>query len=111
MPKNFPLEPGGVLGDADVLRAVLALRVAAAERVPARIRTVRGAGELTFVLASGLELRLGEDAEIALKLAAAKEIVPLLDPPALGGPAYLDLSVPERPVAGRTLNSEVEVES
>jgi cell division septal protein FtsQ len=111
VPKTFPLETGTVVGDAEVLRSVLALRVVAAEGFPARIRTVRGRdGELTFVLASGPELRLGEDTEIALKLAAAREILPLLEPAALGGPTYLDLSVPERPVAGTTLNSEVEVE-
>jgi hypothetical protein len=111
VPKTFPLETGTVVGDAEVRRSVLALRVVAAEGFPARIRTVRGRdGELTFVLASGPELRLGEDTEIALKLAAAREILPLLEPAALGGPTYLDLSVPERPVAGTTLNSEVEVE-
>jgi hypothetical protein len=91
---------------------VLALRTAGAEGLGARIRTVRGrGGEVTFVLASGLELRLGEDSELPLKLAAAREILPLLDPPGLGGPTYLDLSVPKWPVAGTTLNSEVEAES
>lgn len=111
VPKALPVERGLVVGDAEVRRSVLALRTVSAERLPARIRTVRGrGGELTFVLASGLELRFGEDTELALKVAAAREILPLLDQPALGGPTYLDLSVPERPVAGTTLNSEVEVE-
>jgi cell division septal protein FtsQ len=111
LPKSFPLERGDLVGDTEVLRSVLALRAVAAEELAVRIRTVRGrGGELTFVLASGLELRLGEDAELALKVAAAGEILPLLDPPGLGGPTYLDLSVPERPVAGTTLKSEVEVE-
>jgi len=111
LPKSFPLERGAIVGDAKVRRSVLALRVVASEGLPARVRTVRGGGELTLVLASGLELRLGEDAALALKVAAAREILPLLDPPALGGPTYLDLSVPERPVAGTTLNSQVETES
>jgi cell division protein FtsQ len=111
LPRSFALEQGAIVGDAEVLRSVLALRAVAAERLPARVRTVRGDGELTLVLASGLELRLGEDAELALKVAAAREILPLLDPPGLGGPTYVDLSVPERPVAGTTLNSQVETES
>jgi cell division septal protein FtsQ len=111
LPKTFPLERGDVVGDTEILRSVLALRVVASEELAVRIRTVRGrGGELTFVLASGLELRLGEDTELALKVAAAREILPLLDRPGLGGPTYLDLSVPERPVAGTTLKSEVEVE-
>ena len=112
LPRTFALERGAILGDREVLRSVLALRVVAEEGLPARVRTVRGrGGELTLVLAGGLELRLGEDTELPLKLAAAREILPLLDPPGLGGPTYLDLSVPERPVAGTTLNSQVEDES
>jgi hypothetical protein len=59
--------------------------------------------DLTFVLRSGLELRLGDIREVPLKLAVASEIVPGLL--ARGGYAYLDVSVPERPVAGATLNS------
>lgn len=111
-PKTVPVEQGAVVADPAVLRSVLALRPVAAEGFPARIRTVRSDDELVFVLVSGLELRLGHDSELALKLAAAREILPLLDPPALGGPTYLDLSVPERPVAGTptTLDSEVELE-
>jgi Cell division protein FtsQ/POTRA domain, FtsQ-type len=111
-PKTTVVERGAILGDAELLRSVLALRVVAGEQFPARVRTVRGrGGELTFVLGNGLELLLGDEAELALKLAAAREILPLLDPPGLGGPTYLDLSVPERPVAGTTLESEVEVET
>ena len=111
VPKTVAVEQGAVDGDPDVLRSVLSLRPVAAEGFPGRIRTVRGGDELAFVLGNGLELRLGDDTDLALKLAAAREILPLLDPPALGGPAYLDLSVPERPVAGTTLESEVELES
>jgi cell division septal protein FtsQ len=111
VPKSFLLERGDLVGDAELLSSVLALRAVTAEGLAVRIRTVRGRdGELTFVLSSGLELRLGEDTDLALKVAAAREILPLLDAPALGGPTYLDLSVPERPVAGTTLKSEVELE-
>jgi hypothetical protein len=60
--------------------------------------------DLTLLLASGLELRLGELQAVPLKLAVAARIVPSLL--TQGGFAYLDVSVPERPVAGTTLNSQ-----
>jgi cell division septal protein FtsQ len=111
VPKTVPVEVGDVVGDLDVRRAVLALGPAQTEPLPVRIKTVRArGGELAFVLANGLELRLGENVELLLKLAAARDILPLLAAPAGGGPTYLDLSAPERPVAGTTLKSEVEVE-
>jgi cell division protein FtsQ len=56
---------------------------------------------LTLVLGSGTELRLGDSGDLRLKLSIAKQILPLAD-----GAAYLDVSVPERPVAG--YNSQVE---
>ena len=61
--------------------------------------------ELTLRLRSGLEMRLGEPVDVALKLAVAARVIPLLD----ADTTYLDVAVPERPVAG-TLNSQVEVE-
>jgi hypothetical protein len=71
------------------------------------VRSVRATPEeLTFALAGGLELRLGDESDLRLKLAVAREILPLVG----AGPCYLDVSVPERPVACGTLNSEVEVE-
>jgi hypothetical protein len=54
--------------------------------------------DLTLLLGSGLELRLGELRAIRLKLAIATRILPGIL--AHGGYAYVDLSVPERPVAG-----------
>jgi hypothetical protein len=62
--------------------------------------------ELTFLLGSGLQLRLGQLQAIPLKLAVADRIVPGVL--AQGGYAYLDVSVPARPVAGTTLNSQPE---
>jgi hypothetical protein len=53
--------------------------------------------ELTFVLRSGLEVRLGDLGDLRLKLAIARRILQ-----AVGADAtttgYLDVSVPERPV-------------
>ena len=57
-------------------------------------------GELTLVLASGLQVRLGDSGDLKLKLSIAKELIPLTV-----GAAYVDISVPERPVAG--FNSQV----
>ena len=65
-------------------------------RVGADVRQVLTAdGELTLVLASGTELRLGDSGDVRLKLSIAKQLIPLTS-----GAAYVDVSVPERPVAG-----------
>jgi cell division protein FtsQ len=65
-------------------------------RVGADVRQVlTGDGELTLVLASGTELRLGNSGDLRLKLSIAKQLIPLTT-----GAAYVDVSVPERPVAG-----------
>jgi hypothetical protein len=63
--------------------------------------------ELTMRLRSGLLVRLGEPADVRLKLAVAARVLPLLADDA----AYLDVSVPARPVSGRTLESQVEGEA
>jgi cell division protein FtsQ len=61
-----------------------------------RVRQVlAGDGQLTLVLASGTELRLGDSGDLRLKLSIAKQILPLA-----AGASYVDVSVPERPVAG-----------
>ena len=60
---------------------------------------------LTLRLRSGLEVRLGDPLDVALKLAVAARVIPLLT----SDTAYLDVAVPERPVSG-TLNSQVEPE-
>ena len=76
--------------------------------LPGRVTAVRSTGtELTLVLRGGFELRLGDDSDRALKLELARRLLPSLLP--AGG--YLDVSVPERPVAAPTLESQVEVET
>lgn len=52
-------------------------------------------GELTLALRSGREVLLGTPSDVLLKLAVAAQVLPRLD----GGLQYLDVSVPERPVA------------
>jgi cell division protein FtsQ len=89
---------GAPLTDRFGLRATRALALAREADVHGRIRVVRAEDhELTFLLASGLQLRLGDLRAIRLKLAVASRILPGLL--ARGGYAYLDVSVPLRPVA------------
>jgi cell division protein FtsQ len=65
-----------------------------------RIKAVRSTGtELTLVPRRGPEIRLGDPTDVMLKLAVAARVFPLLEE----GTLYLDVSVPERPVASRYL--------
>ena len=98
---------GATLTDRFGLRAVRALALADEIRLPSRVRTVRARDhDLTFLLRSGLELRLGDLHAVRLKLAVAARILPGLR--AEGDYRYLDVSVPVRPVAGTTVNPKVE---
>lgn len=107
IPKRVMVETGRAVADRRAARAIAAV-AQVDSGFPARVRDVRtGPDELTFRLASGLELRLGDDRELALKLAIAGRILPTLAAPAGGGPAYLDVSVVERPVSGGG-NSQLE---
>jgi hypothetical protein len=57
-------------------------------------------------LRSGLELLLGTPVDADLKLAIAARVMPKLTP----GSVYLDVSVPERPVASTVPIPQVEDE-
>jgi cell division protein FtsQ len=95
-PSEDPL-PGAVLDEpaATAVRALVPLRGA---HLRARIRSVRAVdGELTLLLASGIHVLLGDASRLRLKLAAAARILP-----EVGDATYLDVSVPERAVAGTT---------
>jgi cell division protein FtsQ len=86
----------------DAARAVAALAPVAGTSFLRRVRFVRQGDEtLTLVLRSGLELRLGDASDLRLKLEIARRLLLSLTPP-----GYLDLSVPERPVAAT--NPQVE---
>ena len=99
--------PGGMLG-ADASLAVRALRPAAAAGLPDRVASARAANdEITLRLRSGLEVRLGDASQLPLKLAVTAHVLPLL----VAGTTYLDVAVPDRPVAGQTLESQVEVKA
>jgi hypothetical protein len=96
---------GTYLADAQGAVAARALAPLAAVHFPARIASVTsGEDELTLVLRSGLELRLGDAGDLRLKLAVARRVLARV--PSAGAGAYVDVSVPERPVA--TANPQPE---
>ncbi len=96
------VEIGGILADQDGGAAARALTAFQSSGFPRRVAWARvEGGSLVLGLRSGLELRLGSLTELPLKIAIAQSIIPSLTLPALGGPSYLDVSVPDRPVAGR----------
>jgi cell division protein FtsQ len=77
--------------------ATRALAAATEEGLPRRVLSVRAVGgELTLVLRHGPEIRLGEPIDLGLKAAVATAVFRLVEP----GMTYIDVSVPERPVAG-----------
>jgi cell division protein FtsQ len=90
-------------------------------RFPARVTSARATdGELTLVLRSGIEVRLGAAVDVPLKLAVVAKVLPLV----AADTRYVDVSVPERPVAGtverpqsmstavdQTLKSQLELDS
>jgi cell division protein FtsQ len=103
--KDGTIRPGATVGTAEGARAVAALGPIAGTGFGPRILLVRATDdELTFVLRSGVELRLGDPGDIRLKLAIARRVLHAAGASAVAG-SYLDVSVPERPVA--SLNPQV----
>jgi cell division protein FtsQ len=101
----------GVTVTGDLRTAVKAVTPLAGRRFPSRVVSVETTDHsLTLRLHSGLEVQLGDASDVALKLLVARRVIPLLRP----GSRYLDVSVPERPVAGTTLeptlDSQLEVD-
>jgi hypothetical protein len=89
---------GATVGSAERGEAVAALGAIAGTGFGPRVLTVRARdGELTFVLRSGSELRLGDRGDIRLKVAIARRILRLVGADG-SAVSYLDVSVPERPV-------------
>ncbi len=82
---------------AALVPATRALAAAHEAGLGGRVKGVRTAGEeLTLVLRQGTEVRLGRDADIGMKLVIARKVLALVD----GDTTYIDVSVPQRPVAG-----------
>jgi cell division septal protein FtsQ len=99
--RRVPLELGARLPDPVTRAAIAAAAALRQGSLPVAVRTVTvEKGILVFVLTSGLELRLGDGSALPLKFAVAEELIHSLPSPGRGGPRYLDLVVPSRPVAG-----------
>ena len=102
--KDVHVVVGERLGVAPT-QAASALSLLRGAPLPGGVHVVRADGkELTLVLGGGLELRLGDDGDLRLKLAIARRILRQTGAASTGG-GYLDVSVPERPVL--SLNSQV----
>ncbi len=88
--------------DTSLLPALQAVTPLTAMRFPARITSVQTTkGDLTLVLRSGVEVRLGDQHDVPLKLAVAANVLPLID----ASTRYVDVSVPDRPVSGTVLDT------
>jgi len=102
LPGNTDIELGSLLGGPDGGLAARSLAAFVGSGFSGRVSFVRALdGQITLGLRGGLELQLGAPVDLRLKIAIAHAIVPALALPSQGGPDYLDIAVPERPVAGR----------
>ena len=94
--RGVAVRVGGTL-PASYIPAAKALAAAHDEKLPRRVKAVRATSdELTLVLRRGPEIRLGAATDLGLKVAIATAVFRLVD----RSTGYIDVSVPERPVAG-----------
>ena len=105
---------GAIIGAAEparAIRTVAAIRAAAPGLAP-RVWYVKmgDAGTATAVLDDRFEIRLGTATDLALKLAVSRRVLATMRREG-DLAAYLDVSVPERPVVGESLESQVEPET
>jgi len=93
--ETLPLDQGRM--------AAAAVAPIARRAYPGGVRTiVSGKETLTLVLGKGTELRLGDLGDLRLKLAIARKILHVAATNGDTTPAYVDVSVPERPVLAAT---------
>jgi cell division septal protein FtsQ len=93
--ETLPLDQGRM--------AAAAVAPIARRAYPGGVRTVVSGNEiLTLVLGKGTEVRLGDLGDLRLKLAIARQILHLAATNGDTTPAYVDVSVPERPVLAAT---------
>jgi cell division protein FtsQ len=102
------LAPGATVHADDVRTSLEALR-RLPDGFPERVESAStSGGAVTLVLAGGMEVRLGHPGSFALKLAVAGRVLRAMSADDAAALAYVDVSVPERPVGGTTLNSQLE---
>jgi cell division septal protein FtsQ len=102
LPAQTQLDLGSLLGGEQGGLAARSLAALVGSGFTSKITFVRALdGQITLGLRGGLEIRLGAPVDLRVKIAIAHGIVPGLALPSQGGPDYLDIAVPERPVAGR----------
>jgi cell division septal protein FtsQ len=102
LPSRTAIVKGAFLSDAPGALAARSLAAFVGSGFTTRIAFVRALnGQITLGLRGGLEIQLGVPVDLPLKIAIARGILPTLALPRAGGPDYLDITVPERPVAGR----------
>jgi cell division protein FtsQ len=96
LPKGASVRVGRSL-PANFVPATRALAAVQESGIRRRVKGVRfGAHELTVVLRRGPEIRLGEPTDLRLKLAVAATVFRHVT-----DAAYVDVTVPERPVSSR----------
>jgi cell division septal protein FtsQ len=102
LPTRTELGKGSFLDDSPGALAARSLAALVGSGFSARVLFVRALDRrITLGLRGGLEIQLGTPIDPPLKIAIARGILPALALPGRGGPDYLDITVPERPVAGR----------
>jgi cell division septal protein FtsQ len=102
LPATTEIELGALLLRESGGLAARSLATFVGSGFPNRITFVRALdGQITLGLRGGLEIQLGPPVDLRLKMAIVRGILPTLALPSEGGPDYLDLTVPQRPVAGR----------
>jgi len=102
VPTRTEIAKGAFLVDGPGALAARSLAAFVGSGFSSRVAFVRGLdGQITLGLRGGLEIKLGAPVDLRLKIAIARGILPTLALPGAGGPDYLDITVPERPVAGR----------
>ena len=99
LPKNVQVVTGETLPLDQGRMAAAAVAPIARRAYPGGVRTVvSGKEALTLVLGEGTEVRLGDLGDLRLKLAIARKILHVAAANGDTTPAYVDVSVPERPV-------------
>jgi|SRR5712692_1066327 len=102
LPSRTAIATGALLADQPGALAARSLAAFVGSGFSNRIAFVRAlGGQITLGLHGGLEIQLGPPIDLRLKVAIARGILPTLALPRAGGPDYLDITLPERPVAGR----------